>query len=273
MLNQSQYNVLKNNNAIDFFKFIFSYFVMIIHCTPFIVFGEGVNLFIESTLPRLAVPYFFACSGFFFFKNLDYNNGKIINSKENRQKLHKYIIRLSILYVIWSVIYLSVQIYEWYHTNWLSLGAFKDYFISFFTRGSYYHMWYVLYLIFATIALYFIMSISKRFIVYGLAVVFYIISMFAYAYDLFLPPVNITRAIINYFPSLFYSITRALPLICIGIICIKHSSKRVKYNLIGFIISFLGLIAEFCLINNFTDNHSSFSYIVFTIPCTYFLFR
>ncbi len=62
----------QNYSSIDIFKFICSYLVISIHCTPFLIFGEDINLAIISTVSRIAVPFFFVCSGFLFFKNLEY---------------------------------------------------------------------------------------------------------------------------------------------------------------------------------------------------------
>ena len=54
----------KNYSSIDIFKLICSYLVITIHCTPFMVFGNTFNLAFVSTLSRIAVPFFFACSDY-----------------------------------------------------------------------------------------------------------------------------------------------------------------------------------------------------------------
>lgn len=265
-----------NNNyfSIDIFKLICSYLVITIHCTPFMVFGNTINLALVSTVSRIAVPFFFACSGFLFFKNLEYNNEKIKNCESNRKKLFKYVGRVVLLYIIWSAIYLVIQIPEWYSTGWLSLNAFIDYFISCFRSSSYYHLWYLLDLVYAILFAYLIMSLLKRKIIYILALVLYLLGILVYSYYFFsidiLAPL---QSVSNFFPALWDSVTRAFPLIIIGVFSIySNKIKNNTTNLLLFIISFIFLHVEFYFINTFSENHEKFSYIVFTIPCIYFFF-
>ncbi len=176
---------------------------------------------------------------------------------------------------MWSLIYLVISIFKWCQTGWISVYAFIDFFIAFFRSSSYYHLWYLLELIYATVFTYFLMSFLKKYILYFVAVFLYIIGMFSYSYywidfSLF---ENIT-AITNIFPAMWDSITRAFPLLLLGAFSINRKKiKNNKYNLFLFVLSFILLCVEFSLINSFTNNHSAFSYIIFTIPCVYFFFN
>lgn len=263
-----------NHNAIDIAKFIAAFLVITIHCNPLTSFNEIFNNYFVNTVSRIAVPFFFACSGFFFFKKLEFKNGKIINCKENRKKLYKYVGRIFLLYAIWSVIYLMWQIPEWHSTGWLSVNAFIDYAISFILSGSYYHMWYILYLIFATVFGYFILSFFKKSVVIFMATILYILGMLSYSYFWvnFLP-CDVFIIISNNLGALWGAATRAFPLIITGyyVGTAKHKPSA-KLSLLLFSISFILLSAEYYALNTFTSNHEYFSYIIFTVPCQYFLF-
>lgn len=263
-----------NYNAVDIAKFIAAFLVIAIHCNPLTSFNEIISNYFVNTISRVAVPFFFACSGFFFFKKLDFQNEKIVNSKENRRKLCKYLKRICLLYVIWSGIYLMWQIPEWYSTSWLSVHAFIDYAISFISNGSYYHMWYILYLIFATVFGYFILSFYKKRIVIVIATILYIFGMLSYSYFGFdFLPCDIFVSISNKLGAFWGAATRAFPLMIAGyyVGTAKHRPST-KSSLLLFVVSFLLLSVEYYAINTFTCNHENFSYIIFTVPCQCFLF-
>lgn len=57
-------------NGIDFVKFIMAIMVVMIHLTPFAMFGENINFFAQI-MTRAAVPFFFCASVFFLKKKLD----------------------------------------------------------------------------------------------------------------------------------------------------------------------------------------------------------
>ena len=260
---------------IDIAKFIAAFLVITIHCPLLTCFGANIELMFVSTIPRLAVPFFFACSGFFFFNSLSYENGKIINNKRNRHKLIKYIKRIVIMYVIWSIIYLFIcQIPNWYSTGWLSPFAFVDYLIGFFKNGSYYHLWYILDLIYATVLGYVLLSLFKKKNVVIFSVVLYIIGMFSYSYSwIDFPGVTLINSISRIFGEIWNSTTRAFPLMTAGYIAGTTGFKlKSKTKFILFVISFICLLTEVACLIKFTSNKGQYSYVVFTIPCEIFLF-
>lgn len=265
----------KNYNAVDIAKFIAAFLVMTVHCSPFASYNSEFNLFIISTFSRFAVPFFFACSGFFFFKKLKWQDGKIVNCKENRSVLFKYIKRVTALYVLWSAIYLIWDVFEWYKSGWLSLHAFIDFGIAFVKIGSYYHLWYVISLIYATIFGYLLLSFLNKKAVAVLSVVLYLIGILTYSYNwINILPINILNSMANHLDVFWTSVFRAFPLIFIGYIAGTYKPKRkVKVDAFLFAISLVFLLVEYFLLHSFTDNNEKYSYILFTIPCEFYLFR
>lgn len=90
-----------NYNAIDLIKFICAILVCILHMPPFGKDTEGVlyyfNYGFTAFLCRLAVPFYFICSGFFLFYKLE-------RSENKNDVLKNYIFKILRLLGIWTVI-------------------------------------------------------------------------------------------------------------------------------------------------------------------------
>ena len=56
-------------SAIDIARYISALLVVCIHTFPFLEISETFNTYWIHTICRLAVPFFFTTSGFFFFRN------------------------------------------------------------------------------------------------------------------------------------------------------------------------------------------------------------
>ncbi len=87
-------DTVKMNGALDFTKLLMAILVIGIHTEPF-----GFNYWLDKgfgIVTRLCVPFFFVTSAYLFWK------------KENSSK--KFLLRILILFVVWSIIYLPFDI-------------------------------------------------------------------------------------------------------------------------------------------------------------------
>lgn len=111
---------------IDILKFIMSFLVIIIHVFCSIGYNSSspVGFYIVNTICRLAVPFFFLCSGYFC----------------NIHSL-KTVKRLTVLYVLWSMIYFTIMKFD--------LAAFLF-------QGTVFHLWYMVYSIWGLLLIYFL---------------------------------------------------------------------------------------------------------------------
>ena len=124
------------NCSIDIFRYICAIMVIAIHTHPFEDINSGLGYVCTQVIPRIAVSFFFAVSGYFYIKKM-LSGEKIFFS---------YIKRTLQIYIIWSVIYFLLD----FVTKEKSITTFiKDCVISFFVTGSYYHFWYFPALIFS----------------------------------------------------------------------------------------------------------------------------
>lgn len=124
------------------------------------------RLLVGSWLSNLAVPVFFIIAGFLLFRKIpeagagrSWFGGQAEKEPKTRKKsetgrsrkqnltgsriLWNYVIRIVKLYVIWSVLYWPIDLYNWYHGA-ESFGVFvKNYVKSFFVSSSIAQLWYL----------------------------------------------------------------------------------------------------------------------------------
>ena len=75
----------KKYGAIDIAKYVSALLVVCIHTFPFYEVSVRLNAYWIQTVCRLAVPFFFVSSGFFFFRKWDKNH-----PEANQEALSRY---------------------------------------------------------------------------------------------------------------------------------------------------------------------------------------
>lgn len=137
-------------------KILLSFFVVCIHVNPFATIAGDQYGAIVNSLSRsifdLAVPGFFALSGYLF-----YSREKCIDLMRNYDK--RYIIKLVKICIFWFIFYFFakdiVNIFFEYDFSFLNLKKNISVFISsplrFAINGPYYHLWFIPSLLFSVI--------------------------------------------------------------------------------------------------------------------------
>ena len=133
-------------NSIDVAKLVSAFFVAAIHANPFSGFSSTIAI---SLFARMAVPFFFMVSAFFFFR-----------AGCDGEKLVAYLKRLGRLYLIWFIVGLPVIIKRSFLDHEGGFGAdllvlIRNFFLGSTFRGS----WFVMALMIAIPLVY---AISKR---------------------------------------------------------------------------------------------------------------
>ena len=261
---------------VDVLKFVFSFFIIMIHVDLFSDINESVYYFSANILTRIAVPFFFAASGFFFAKSFEYSKQKrIAKTKSNVKRLRKTEWRIIVLYVIWSFIYLFVAM-PFNYDGW-SFRNIVDYAISSVIRCSFYHLWYVYALVFAYPILYIMMRFLSRKVITIVSVMMYVTGVFVNSYSHLFDNVAI-NTISEKIDSVAVSylitniVFRAVPLMWLGI-CVAQKRRESK-KLVCLLIAFAGfglLVAENLILNKMTDGAATGHYIFSTLIVTYFL--
>lgn len=160
--------------SMDIFKFVAAFLVIAIHTGPFLEYNEVVTFFIVRVIARLAVPYFFMCAGYFF----------VVKSKERTPEIYlkKYIGHILILYFTWSLVYLFNEFPRLLAESSGLVEALGLYLWRFVFVGSFYHLWFLLALMFAIILLYFSVIKKRMGIFLIIAFCLYIIGLFGDSY-------------------------------------------------------------------------------------------
>ncbi|MCI9362025.1 MAG: acyltransferase [Hungatella sp.] len=143
-------------NGLDVIKFILAILVAFRHVVQIYYPVESKwRLLICSWLSNLAVPGFFIMAGFFLFR-------KIENGRTDRDKkiVWGYCWRIFKLTLIWSAIYLPVDIYGWYYSDSdASMLEWIWYYIkSFFLSHTIVQLWFLPALIVACLLVWFLYS-------------------------------------------------------------------------------------------------------------------
>jgi len=124
---------MERNITLDYYKIFLSILVITIHykIVPTSQFEVFYNEIIRDGIAKIAVPTFFILNGYFL---------KI----ENSRNVKKYLLRITILYITWSLFYLPN-----FDIDYIRLFLVNIVF-------GYYHLWYLPALIGAVILFYFI---------------------------------------------------------------------------------------------------------------------
>lgn len=134
--------------ALDLFRMASAILVMCIHFRPFFDYSDLLNFCISEVISRIAVPFFFMCSGFFMGKKIRLNDGK------DFFYLKQSIKKLLLLLVFWNLVYLPFNIRD--IITYQSGGTVYKLllFLRKMIMESYGHLWYLNSLFMCLVSLY-----------------------------------------------------------------------------------------------------------------------
>lgn len=107
---------------IDAARFLCALLVVAIHTRPLSTYTELGNFLLDKGICRVAVPFFFVASGYFWAK-------KPMTAKH----LGKFLRRVALLYVLWTAVYYPIVAESQDMNHYLRRCLLS---------GSYYHLWY-----------------------------------------------------------------------------------------------------------------------------------
>lgn len=122
--------------------------VVCIHTHPFSGSNAVLEYIFSQIVPRIAVPFFFAVSGYFYISN-------IISGRDNTKAYLKRTIKT---YSFWSIIYFFLKALLFFKNTYSGAISFIEfvvtYIIDFIFYGSWYHFWFFPALIISVILTY-----------------------------------------------------------------------------------------------------------------------
>lgn len=254
--------------AIDIGKYVSALLVLAIHTYPFEEISPVFNTFFISTICRLAVPFFFAVSAFFFFKKYE---GKDF---EDTKPLFNYIRRILVLYLVWTVIYLPYTIWNYASTgfSWYNIISYlRDVVLN----GSYYHLWFLPALIWGMLIVFYALkklgAKKTGILVLVLYLVGYLINIWAPVWEK-MPYVSIlygffSKTLVTSRDGFFF----APMFLYLGYLFARGIRVKKQVSAIGLFISIVCLILEVGLYYWLKILYDTSSMFITLIPCIFFL--
>ena len=239
-------------NGIDLFKFIGAFLVVIIHVTPFVAKGpipyaEQLNFLLQKYICRIAVPFYFAASGFLLFKKMDLDHVDI-------GRVKNYCFKILRLAGIWLLLLGSTNIIQ---------------------------LWYLSAVVVASVLLALLFKFHFRFrSIIVIAGILYAIGLLGDTYNWIIEPLNKIGFMKLYFAeykAFFPTVTRngvfmGFIFVLIGaMFAFKKIKMSLKFAYLGFALSMLFLLAEVLILRRHF-NPREYSMSIFLVPAIFFLF-
>jgi surface polysaccharide O-acyltransferase-like enzyme len=198
---------MERNHKMDVTKAIAVFLVVSIHTMPFSNFQFGFidGHFFINTLARLAVPFFFASSGYLIG----------IKIKSNPNYIKKYLSNIFTTYTRWVLIFITFDVSLIVLSSYndmaeIKSGLFNNYFGQFrisdiyygFKHGTAFHLWFLIALYIAVVILLFFIKTNKVKMLLIFSFLLHVLGLFGQSYSVFFTlPFNTRDAI---FFALFY---------------------------------------------------------------------
>lgn len=136
---------------LDVIKLIAAYMVIGLHIRPFLSVSATADSVYNYTIANYAVPFFYACTGFFLTKS----NGKQESLQTNLKERFTKITRT---YFLWTAIYFPLTVYGWKTRGKSVLFNVLEFVRNILFVGENYYswtLWYLNGLMFALLLIYF----------------------------------------------------------------------------------------------------------------------
>lgn len=259
----------KKYGAIDIAKYVSALLVVCIHTFPFYEVSVRLNAYWIQTVCRLAVPFFFVSSGFFFFRKWDKNH-----PEANQETLSRYEKRLGKIYLIWTIIYLPYTIWDYTRAGFRFYHIFA-YLRDLLLNGSYYHLWFLPALMLSTwlvAKIYQRRGLKK---VLSVSLILYIIGYLINVYQPVWESIPYVSFLFSFFTKLLVTARNGIFFgpIFVGMGLLLARSHRLSHraSLIGWAVSFVGLFLEVTIYMHFDLLRDLTSMYLMLVPAVYFM--
>ncbi len=210
------------NSSIDLFRYLAAFMVVIIHSN---FWGDWGNFgfYIGNVFTRIAVPFFFATSGYFYIKAL----------LTNQKIFLKQLFRIFTIYFLWSVVYCFLDFFnQIILDNGQLIPFLKKIAINFFIFGSTGHFWYFPAIIISLCLVTLIHKFHLTKTLIPLSLVLYILGCLGCSYTKLFDSVPIISNLFSfeYFNTIRRIFLMAFPFFSMGYLLIKLETKECLKN-------------------------------------------
>ena len=206
----------------DIIKIVLSVIVVIRHCCQSIFLSKGIYVrMFNVIISPIAVPIFFAISGFLFFRK--------------KRNIRVFIYRILKLYIVWTIIYLPLTVWVYYNSNLKNQYVIIDFMKKMLFDGTYYHLWYLPSLCFAIFIVFLLDKIINNNGMLLLGTILYTIGVLVETYSIMFP-----EFFWKTYREIFFTTRNGLFFGMIFVIIGKYVSEVKPRN--NFLFLFIGLI-------------------------------
>lgn len=235
-------NFLNRNNSIDIFRFVCAIMVVAIHTSPFMDQNIYLGYLFTQVIPRIAVPFFFLTSGYFYIKKLKIDNNCF----------KKTIYGLLKTYVLWTLIYYIIDIIFCIKNSGDIVNLLKMSLINFFIFGSHYHFWFFPALFFSIVIVTIANKVNFLSQIAVMSIALYILGVLGCSYYYLGIKIPLISLLVRH--DTFILIRRVccmgFPFFMLGYFVPKIVDK-VKISVYHIIFSIIFFITEIVIVNKF----------------------
>lgn len=261
-------------NGIDVCKFIMSIFIVMLHTNFLLEISYNIHYMFQYAITRIGVPFFFIASGFLLYRKIDIRHVKL-------NMIHKYVIHLCRLYIIWTIIYMPIIVRDFINEGVGLFDGMVVFLHKFIIVGSYMHLWFLNALIVSSIIVTLLLSFKMNFKnMFFIAWIGYLIALLNGGYycifDYFVSKETMIYEVCKWFGKIFITARNG---ICFGTLFFLMGvyisqnyiklEKKIDSRIIWVLL--LLLVAEVMFGSFYGYNKESDVYILL-VPLAYYVF-
>lgn len=256
---------------IDILKLIAAFLVIGLHTRPFSTVNTIVDNLYVYNIANYAVPFFYACTGFFVYSE------NIVIFKHNLKNRLNNVIKA---YVLWTFIYLPLTIYGWVITGNGIVKNFLLFIRNFIFVGENYYSWTLWYLNGLIVALISIYKLCDKLSINRLFKIGCLLYIIGYAIELkniyySCVPSGIQKMLTLYitiFSTTRNGIFRSFCLLLVGLQVASNKACHKRYNKTRMSIIIIILFSIKILGTVFLEEYGRILSQVLDLPTFYIMF-
>ena len=260
-------------SALDVCKFLFA---LLLICAHYASERGGFPPLLDLgfSLYILAVPFFFACSGFLFFRKY-----RIEDGASQKKRLKKYCIRIAKMYLAWSAIYFVFVLGDW-AVNGVTQQQIIGYLHKCLVFSTYSTIWFLPALIVGVVITCVLSSRLRVGQLVVVALVFYALGCLDKSYSFIAVNNEFLSGVYSAYDRLFFTarngVFNAFPFVTLGYLLAARYDDFLqegpRRSLLLFFVFLCLLIGE-CLVLKLVFHNSDENTTLMLIPCTWFLMK
>lgn len=210
----------QRNYSIDIARYACAIIVVAIHTKPFLNSNGILDFLGNKVITSIAVPFFLAIGGYYYIC-------KLINGEK---VFIKQISKLLLIYSVWSIPYLLLQIKDFLEANMSFLDITKKISYLFLVEGSYYHFWYFPALIYSICFVTFLHKIKSIKVLPVVSIILYLLGCLSLSYyevGIKIPILNAYYNLENY-NAIRRIISTGIPFFSLGYFILNTSEQNKR---------------------------------------------